>query len=132
MLEIRRILRVRALVPAALAVTEAGGHAWTCWMRRQPHTPLHGRLGVPWGAGHIPPLPPTEGHVMPPGPRKRTNRWYIHFPGISWWIGEVFILFLMNDAQCKSGGITYMSVAVELFIGEKITRDQPKESAISN
>lgn len=69
---------------------------------------------------------------MPPGPRKRMNPWYIHFPGISWWIGEVFILFLMNDAQCKSGGITYMSVAVELFIGEKITRDQPKESAISN
>lgn len=56
----------------------------------------------------------------------------VRFPAVSWRVGGVFVLFLMSDAQRKPGDVTSVSVAAELFIGEKITRDQPKESAISN
>lgn len=94
--------------------------------------PAHPSMGggVPWGGAH--PSSRLQDTVCLQVPDEKLNRWCIHFPGVSWWIGAVFILFLMNDAQCKSGDITYVSVAAELFIGERITRDQPKESAISN
>ena len=97
-------------------------------------SPVHPSMGgwLPWGGGMFLPSQPQKDTACLQVPDQKPNRWHIHFPGVSWWIGEVFILFLMNDAQCKSGDITYVSVAAELFIGEKITRDQPKESARSN
>lgn len=77
-------------------------------------------------------LPSRPGRLCVSTSQRRSDPMVYSFPWLWVWMGEVFTLCLMNDAQCESGDITCVSVAVELFIGEKITRDQPRESAIIN